>query len=202
MTSELQQNRYDQLIRRVGGIIGPGSKVSEAISELFPMIDVERVPAELLALMATRLATGHTQEAPVAAVNQRSQLFNPTGSNTIITCTQLSFRSNSDQQIQFGLVDVALGTLNNTRGPRDSRFDLGPFTVGEMRNGTNAGIAPVEAFTVFVQADVGLQVKDENALFVITPGFGLQATTTAQNTRLNCAYMWRERGAEQSELNF
>ncbi len=48
MGQELQQNRYDQLIRRVGGIIGPGSKVVEALGELFPVIDVENVPGELL----------------------------------------------------------------------------------------------------------------------------------------------------------
>ena len=53
---EVQQNRWDQLIRRVSGSIGPGSRVSETLSELLPVMDVERVPGELLRLMGTDVA--------------------------------------------------------------------------------------------------------------------------------------------------
>ena len=38
--SQLQQSRYDQLLRRVGDLKGPGSKVNDVLHELFPMFDL------------------------------------------------------------------------------------------------------------------------------------------------------------------
>ena len=203
--SELQQNRYDRLIRRVGGIVGTGSQVSEVIHELFPMIDVEDVPAELLVLMGTRIALGQTDNAAVAANQQRSQLFNPAGSNAILTCTQISIRSSVAQAIRFGIVDVALTNLTNTRAFRDGRLPFGPAiisTVGEMRDDASAAAALVQAYLVFVPANESVVIKDDNSVAVLSPGTGLQVTTTTLNTSLTVGYLWRERPAEQSELNF
>ena len=202
MPSELQQNRYDQLIRRVGGIIGPGSKVSEAISELFPMIDVENVPGELLALMGTRMVLGNTNRGQQAAEHARGQLFNPADSGTIITLTTLSARSDSAQLIQMGIVDTPLVTLNVTRAARDSRWDLTSAVVGQMREDNDAALEPAASFVARIGTAESTIFQDPNGLAVLSPGFGFQVTTTVVNTRITLGFMWRERAAEQSELSF
>lgn len=200
--SEIQQTRYDHLLRRVAGLIGPGSKVGDAITELLPTIDVENVPGELLALMGTRVALGHTTETGVAAVNQRSQLFNPEGSSTIITLTTLFVETANVQRIQFGLVDTALTTLSNVRAFRDSRLPLGPVTVGQIRTDTDAAIEPVGSFGFVAAVNESIAISDPNGVAVLSPGFGLQVTTATVNTNLIVGYLWRERPAEQSELSF
>jgi len=93
VTNEIQQNRYDQTLRRVTGIIGPGSKVAEVLTELFPVIDVERVPGELLILGGTDLAAGGASLDGGPGNSSEINLHNPPGSGKIITCTQILITS-------------------------------------------------------------------------------------------------------------
>jgi len=67
--TELQQNRYDQLLRRVGDLKGPGSKVNDVLQELFPTIDVENVPGELLFLMGTHIGLGVLPSPAVSVIS-------------------------------------------------------------------------------------------------------------------------------------
>ena len=108
--TQLQQNRYDQLLRRVADLKGPGSKVNDVLTELFPMIDVENPPAELLVLMGSRIAIGSiNQPAPGALLFEQHMLSNPVGSGAIITLLEcVTSCSNTNQRIGYGLTQNTL----------------------------------------------------------------------------------------------
>jgi len=198
--AELQQNRYDQLIRRVGGIIGVGSMVSEAIGELFPMIDVERVPGELLALMGTGLAWGRTITAAAPAENSRSQLFNPPNSGKIIAVTDLYVRSSADDVLEVGLLGSSIGAASAVPRYRDSRFGTTLLPVGELRTDTNVGATPA-TFRFRAITTESIPLSPHNTVMVLTPGFGIVVSSGTVNLQLEISYAWRERAAEPSELN-
>lgn len=198
--AELQQNRYDQLIRRVGGIIGVGSMVSEAIGELFPMIDVERVPGELLALMGTGIAWGRVIAAADVGENTRVQLFNPEGSGKIIAVSSLYVQAAAADAIEMGILGVALTSLSAVPRFRDSRFGTTLLPVGELRQDTNVGATPA-TFRVHALDTVFTKIEDTNGVAVLTPGFGLVLSTVSVNRSLRASFVWRERAAEPSELN-
>ena len=199
MTSELQQNRYDQLIRRVGGIIGPGSKVSEALTELFPVIDVERVPAELLLLSGTKLCNGGDFLTGVAAQRSRIQLFNPAGSGHIATITLATISPSSTSGVVAGLVDIELANLVATSRFRDGRLGVADSPVCEVRKDNDAVIAP-DVFQMNVLANSSIFLQDDNGIAVLTPGTGYQISTTTILLSLLVGFYWRERPAEPSEL--
>ena len=201
MSQDLQQARYDQLLRRAGGLIGPGSKVSEVLAELFPVIDVESVPGELLKLMGTDIALGGTDTNGVAATNQHSQIFNPVGSGRICTVTHVAVRAETTQQIVYGLVNATLVSLTALTRMRDSRFVFNQRPVMEVRNGVNAAVAPANG-RFWVQANTTYTLTDPNGVAVLHPGFGLEFSTSTVNTDFDVGYHWRERQAEESELNF
>ncbi len=199
--TELQQNRYDQLMRRLGDLKGPGSKVSEVLTELFPVVDVERVPSELLALMGTRVAWGRVIVAAVAAQNSRAQLFNPAGSGKLITVTRLYPRVTVLDAVEMGTLGVALANLSAVSRYRDSRFGTTLQPVGQLREDTNVGATPA-TFRFNAQITESLPIDDENDIAVLSPGFGLVVSTASVNIGLVVSFMWRERTAEPSELNF
>lgn len=200
--AELQQNRYDRLIRRVGGIVGVGSMVSDALSELFPMIDVERVPSELLALQGTHLAGCSVESGGTAAVNNQHQVFNPVGSGHLITVTHALVASATTQILFFGLASATLATVIANPRFRDGRVsDITP--VGQNRVATLAAATP-STYRVQVNGGAGIAsflLDDPNDLAVLPPGFGFQVSTSTVNTSLVTSFFWRERPAERSELN-
>jgi len=199
VTDTLQQNRYDRILRRVGGIIGPGSKVAAVVTDLFPMIDVERVPGELLLLGGTVIGWGSSNQAGAAAVVPQSQILNPFGSGVIITVTQAIIDSSNAQQLFFGLSATVLAIAGAVERSRDGRVDLAQRTVGQVRNGTNAVATPITSRVRIVAGPVFL--RDDNALAVLPPGISFTVSGALVNTSLTATYFWRERPVEQSELN-
>lgn len=201
--AELQQTRYDRLIRRVGGIIGPGSMVSEAITELFPMLDVENVPGELLVLAGTHLAYGGDEVAAAAGNISRLQLFNPAGSSVLITIERALVCANAAAVFIFGIRE-GLPLLTNTNDGvfRDTRLGIVPRAVGEIRIQNNNPTTAPSFATIRSPANVPSVLDDRNGVAVLSPGFGWEISSTAQNQLLNGTIFWRERAAERSELNF
>jgi len=201
VASELQQNRYDQLVRRVGGIIGPGSKVSEALTELFPVIDVEQVPLELLFLAGTTLGQGATNQSNLAGNLNHSQLFNPVRSGQLIVPTYVSVFSGTAQIIEYTTTITPLTTETGNVIPRDTRAGLAAPVVGQTREVQQVGGLP-ETGVIRLLANVQFVLRNEGGLFVLAPGTGLTFANTTANTDLLMNYMWRERVALESELNF
>ena len=201
MTSELQQNRYDQLIRRVGGIIGPGSKVSEALTELFPVIDVERVPGELLLLGGTKIVLASARLAGVAAEIPKIQLFNPADSGVLATVSTIYVSVGSNSLIEFDFVAAAIGTAIGGENVRDTRRGVATRTVIELRTDSSAGGIP-GTFIQKVNLREPLRITDRNGVCVLAPGTGVTVDTAETNRELCVSFFWRERTAELSELSF
>jgi len=202
VTTEIQQNRYDQLIRRVGGLIGAGSKVSEVIAELFPMIDVENVPGELLALMGTRLCFGGASIAAVPLNISRLQLFNPADSGMIITLEEVYVTTQNTDSYRFGINQILLANNPNDGVFRDTRFGISNRPVGQVRNQSdNPTPAPVNG-RVRQLAETLWILNNPNGVAVLSPGHGWQISPTNINSTLTATFFWRERVAETSELSF
>lgn len=201
MPSELQQNRYDQLIRRVGGIVGPGSKVSEALTELFPTLDVENVPAELLWLMGTRICQGGGRITAVAGQAGRMQLFNPVGSGKLVILTDVHFASALTTTAMWAITPTIFGVPTSTEVFRDTR-ELPPTApTAQMHAQTSIALSGGTSQTR-VLGSTDLHIHDENSIAVLAPGTGFQIGSGTFNSDVWIGMMWRERPAEQSELNF
>jgi len=200
MTFEVQQTRWDRMIRRVSGSIGPGSRLSETLSELFPVFDVEQAPAELLVLGGTRMAHGFSNEPAVADVIQHSQLFNPVDSGSLITLLYIAIRSNVSE-VAMGLIDGAFTTSKtNNVAFVDGRLFGSSAPVGQVRHET-AGAPGPESFLLNSSFFNVTPFAPPKAIAVLSPGIGFQIHTLTVNGKLDVSYTWLERQAEQSELS-
>lgn len=198
---EVLQNRWDQLIRRVSASVGPGSRVSETLTELFPVIDVERVPGELLLLGGTRLSSGASQITGAAGQSGRLQVFNPAGSNQIITVTSVVVSTTANDQIRIATSNTALTTGVGTEIFRDRRLPLTGRPTGQIRSDSLVALADGHLL-VRVLASDNFSLEDENGLAVLPPGSGYEVGSQTNQIALTVSFLWRERAAEQSELSF
>lgn len=200
MTSEIQQNRYDRLMRRVAGIIGPGSKVSEVLTELFPMIDVEGDRGELQILCGTTLGMGSHAITAAGGETPKIQLFNPVGSGKLVTVTSVFISLGV-----IGIVRLARGTATLTSGigtqlARDTRQIVTNLPTAQMF--AESSVPLVDAnMQMRVLLNTTLIVTDDNGVMILAPGSGISVGTTAAAGSLNVTFLWRERTAEPSELN-
>lgn len=198
---EVQQTRWDRIIRRVSGSLGPGSRVSETISELFPMIDVENVPGELLLLGGTRLCHGGLVRAATAGNRGKIQLFNPAESGHLVTVTRVLIRSASTGPVRLAM-DAAARTNDSTAARyRDTRLGITEEPVSQLRS-ENTATAIAGIVQLFAIADVQLDIRDENSVAVLAPGTGISFGPDALNTEVSGSFFWREREALESELQF
>jgi len=198
---ELQQTRYDQLVRRVGGVIGPGAKVAEALPELFPVLDVERVPGELLALMGTRLAMGSEVINSAVAEFSTIQLFNPANSGFLITVSSVIISSQSNTEYRWNIETAAIGSASLNIRFRDGRFTGVSRPVGQVRT-LSTPAATVRAGQVRNASDTPFILNDANGVAVLSPGTGLTIQEIEADQTLVVAFNWRERVALEAELNF
>jgi len=199
--TELQQTRYDRLMRRVGGLLGPGSKVSEVLSEIFPVVDVERVPGELLFLMGTRIAYGGAIQAAVVGEFSKIQIFNPLGSGKLITVTRVIMQSSATGDLHWDIGTIALLSAVGNGRVRDTRISTDDIPTGQIRRDTDAGATTVTGI-IRVLANSPLDLSDENGVAVLTPGTGFEVGSGSTNVATRTTFYWREREALDSELNF
>lgn len=199
--AEIQQTRYDRLVRRVTGAIGPGSKVAEVITELFPMVDVERVPGELLKLGGTNLGFGGILVAAVVAETPKIQLFNPVDSGLLVTVTTIVASVSVDAQITLGVTSTVLPNGPGIDVERDTRGSTLDRPTASIFTLSDAGAGP-NFFPSLVLARHPITFQDENGLFILAPGTGVTVSSTTLNIALTASFLWRERAAELSELQF
>ena len=201
MAFEVQQTRWDRMIRRVSGSIGPGSRVSETLSELFPVFDVEQAPAELLVLGGTRMAMGRSVEVQVGSNFQMSMLRNPGGSEAIITLLSVSMFSSTAQAFAMGLTQNTFANLNAANTAfSDGRLFGSSTPVGEVRDGISL-VAGVDFYQLRGSAGESIFYEPPKAVAVLSPGTAFSVSATVINTLLLVSYTWTERPAEASELN-
>ena len=199
--TELQQSRYDQLLRRVGDLKGPGSKVNDVLQELFPTLDVENVPGELLALMGTQPCFGGVVLTGSAGQRARIQLFNPVGSGKLIACSTVQVSVGTTQQIRWTVNSNALATGVGVESYRDGRLGITARPAGQIR--TSDTVAATDATGVLrcISGDTRF-VTDPNAVAILPPGSGLEFGSGTDATTINITFLWRERVGEPSELSF
>lgn len=196
--TELQQNRYDRLLRRVGGLIGAKSMVNDALGELFPTIDVENVPGELLALMGTQLGWCSTQLVASAANFNHQQLFNPAKSGVLLVVTTVTFESPTALVFRFSNFIGAQATLAGNERRRDTREGVLANLVGQQRTGQTAVSGGLD-YRVTMVAGVAQTLTDSNGIAILFPGTGLTISTDKVNVDSVVSFMWRERVFEESE---
>jgi len=197
--TEIQQNRWDQLIRRVAGIVGGGSQVNDTLNELFPVIDVENVPGELLALQPTDLGFVSGALPAVATFFNHHQIFNPVGSNALIVITKVNIFTTTSQNIRFSNFIGAQATLAGNERRRDTRSGVLASILAQHRTGQSIISGGID-YRMRAVADVNLNLEAENGVSIIFPGTGFTVTTDAANTNSTVAFMWRERVFQPSEL--
>lgn len=201
MTYEVQQTRWDRLIRRVSGSIGPGSRVSETLSELFPVLDVERVPGELLLLGGTHICFGGGSILALAGNRPSALLFNPVDSGVIATVSSVFVSPNPSSEILWGLTLVEQGAAVGTETFRDlrqlptQRPSCKVFTREEVAAAGGTARVRVANFDT-------LHLQDENGVMVLGPGTGLDLGLNTLASQLFFCFYWRERPAVESELQF
>jgi len=198
--TEIQQNRYDQLIRRVNNIVAPGSMVGDSLNELFPVIDVERVPGELLILMGTNICFGGGTIAAVVGEAGTAQLFNPAGSNVLVTLTRVDFASTLLGTLRWGRDFTERGARVSTETFRDNRRPVVELPVANVRQDSAVALANATNQTR-VLPNTAFVLEDENGVMIISPGSGFEIGTGTGNATTFFGFTWRERVAEASELN-
>lgn len=197
--TELQQNRYDQLLRRVGDLKGPGSKVNDALTELFPMFDVENVPLELLLLSGTRICMGVTATtAGGGAFFGIHLLRNNAGSGVIARLIGV------EVLMAAGIVVAGptqnSGTLSGQRAFVDGRvFGEGTSLVTMADN--NSLVQGSNFFQFRTNADLQGRLFPPGGLAVISPGTSFSVGDGLPNVAVVVSWLWTERIAEPSELN-
>ena len=199
--TEIQQNRWDQLLRRSAGLIGPGSKVNDALSELFPVMEVERVTSENLKLVGWNTCVGSSDITAAVAQFASVQLFNPAGSGSIIVCDHFVVTVPTSQKIRWNNNTTAFGTHTNSQRFIDDRNCFLVKPLGELRAISSAG-ALTPGGDVRIFADTPFDIQDPNGVSVLAPGSGLNVGGSVTNDTLTVTYFWRERPALAEELNF
>jgi len=195
----LNQNRYDQLLRRVGDLKGPGSKVNDALTELFPMIDVEQVPAELLALSGARLCMGSTKlSAGGVATFGVHLLRNNAGSGMVARLMQVVVQA-AQQTINMGPTQNS-GTLGGVRAFADTRLFGEGTALKTMQD--NTGLVTGSLFFRYnTDSDAQMVWHPPAAIAVITPGNSFSVANGIADSSLAVSWLWIERQAQPSELN-
>ena len=196
----IQTGTFDNLIRRLYSIKGGGSELSETLGDVFPILDLENLPSELLLLRGWVLSMGRIQNtAGVGALNAH-QLFNPPGSGMIMVLTSLRMSSSATSVVTYGPAFTALATSSVAGARRDTRAGSIKPTNGllqEEDDGTGSAFGIMQ-----ISPNLFHELTDPNGLAVLIPGSAFRITDNITNQTLRTAWMWRERVAEPSELSF
>jgi len=200
VTSEIQQNRYDRLLRRVAGIIGPGSKVSEVLTELFPVIDVESVPSELLILSGTNVAFGGGTVTGAVGESPKMGLFNPAGSGAIMTLTDVRVSTSSGgTTVRWGLNSNQLATGISTQTFIDTRHPVGQLPTGEISSESAVALASATGQSRLPNS-TPYHIDAKNDVAILRPGIGFEIGLLSTNSVIHAVFYWRERPMESSEV--
>lgn len=172
--------------------------VNDALGELFPTIDVENVPGELLALQATTLGWCSSELLAMAAVRNHHQLFNPADSNVLLVVTRVSVFAAAATSFRFSNFIGALTVLAGNERRRDTRAGVLESIVAQQRTAQDVVNGGLDYRLTFISGN-SISLNDRNGIAVLFPGTGLTVTSQTLNIDSTVAFMWRERVFEESE---
>jgi len=196
----INQGRYDHLLRRTTAQVGPGSKVGNALEDLFPTLDVENAPMELLRASGWVFGTGFLAEVPSAGNNAAIALFNPADSGHLVVCTTININGPSAVDVMIGPIFTALASVNLPGAQRDTRAGAIAQTVARLQSDENATSSAF--LRIPIVANVNTQLTDIDGYYVLAPGSGMQVFANTVDITIRAGFLWRERVAEPEELDF
>jgi len=196
----IQQTRYDELLRRTTDQYGGGSKVGEALEDLFPVIEVENAPIELLRATGWNMGMGFVDRTSAVAETNVQQLFNPIGSGHIIVITGCYITVSATGSVNFGPSFTALADGSIGGAQRDLRAGVIRVTVGLTQREDNATASLFGR--IIATANIPFKLEDQNGVAVLAPGTGFRIATLGTNVTMKTSWIWRERIALGPELNF
>jgi len=196
----IQQSRYDHLLRRTTAQYGGGSKLGEALEDLFPVLEVENTTSELLRATGWKLGASQRFRNPGAGTATRIQLFNPPGSGHLVVITQVLVGSEANDPVTMGPSFDALATLSVAGNQRDTREGVLRETVALNQTEDDALIA--SSVNIELLATPSFVLTDPNDVAVLAPGTGWRVGSTSVDRSLRVSFFYRERVAEPEELNF
>lgn len=197
---DINQGRYDRLLRRTTAQVGPGSKVANALEDLFPVLDVERAPIELLRASGWFFASRSLSVTPAAGTVASIQLFNPVGSSRLMVLEYCGVRLVGAGAINEGPSFTALISTVAVGLQRDLRETVLSQTVGELQEEDDAAL--VVSGQVFLPAANTVDISSGRDYVVLGPGTGWLIKPAAVTVALSIHFRWRERVAEGEELEF
>lgn len=201
IVNQIQGGRWDNLLRKIFPI-KDRSVAPVLASELVPYVTVQEWEDELFWARDERMAWGATNQPAVALRLSHVQLFNPAGSQTLITLDHIIVAADGDQRIRVAYLNELLaGFQNEQSGFRDQRFSttVNPReTTGQLTRDDSL-VAQGTQHVMELQLLTG--TSETFALrAVIPPGSSVIIVSVAVNTNLDVNWLWRERAAEPSEL--
>jgi len=198
--ADLQQSRYDKLIRRVGNIVGSGAIVTETLQEVFPVFDLENVPPELLVLGGWRMAHRGTNIIAGGAQRTASQLFNPAGSGMVMVLSTVIIALGSGDTVHIALTNTELSSTNGFGQFRDQRAGdaISDAAVGNTRIETPFIVTPLSSY--LTAGFTSLVLEDSRGVAVLMPGTGFTVGHATNANQLLVSYFWRERVLEPAEF--
>ena len=197
----LQTARLENFIRRWGSIKGPGSVLSETLGDVFPVLDLENLTAENMAVAGWSLWSGSTNVTGGVAQFGAASVINPVGSGAIVVVDALTTHSGTLQAYLMGISNLTLLTSVINTINRDTRINAifqGNATLGASTNA--AGAVGDAAFRC--RANIDRVMLIPHGLAVLGPGRQFQVTSQAANTATFYTFYGRVRLAEPSELSF
>ena len=195
----LQTGRLENLIRRWGSIKGPGSILSETLGDVFPILDLENLPAELLLPAGISLiATSGSATGGVAQLGG-VQIQVPAAAGMIFTLTKFHVKTALVQAVSCGLRTPNAPAINSRN--LDSR-QVQNFNGGLRLLGLTNTAGETGNFIVDTQATIDREVTVPRGIAVLTPGGAFQVTASITNTLIRATFFGYLRLAEPSELSF
>jgi len=196
----VQTGVFDNLIRRLYSIKGGGSELSETLGDVFPILDLENLPSELLVLRGWDLGMGRIHNVSAVGTTNVHQLFNPAGSGKLVVITSLFWNSTALTEALIGPAFAALATTSVAGTKRDLRAGVIKPTTSLLQEEDAA--ASSEFMRLISPVTTQGELSEQNGIAVLSPGTALRISTTATNTNFRTSWLWRERIAEPSELSF
>lgn len=214
--NEVTLPQWQQLVRRVFGLTGPGGNIPTIAPEITPVVVLQPHSAEFRKLRNENLWSAAIAQTSGAAVVGGGGLVNPVGSGVLVVIERiaLSFVSPAGvaQEINVRLdsqvnIEADLPAASTEFSPRDTRLIPGagtPFPAAVPRTGQTA--APSGFFLsrwIFPAAGTWAHMYPVNQDIILTPGFGVAAFQNAVGvgSTIIVNFDWYERFLEPAELN-
>jgi len=196
----IQTGSFDNLIRRLYSIKGGGSELSESLGDVFPILDLENLPAELLLLRGWRKFSAFATQVAVAAQTTALQLVVPDANTNLVVVEKLIIKVQTASNVTIGTNVAAfteLANVNNqdTRSPEASNAHV-------RLAGTNNAATTANGAILRLTTGVDREFEVPGGIAVLGPGGVFSVIVSTGDLDLTVSFFGRERIAEPSEVSF